>query len=119
LLGTDVAVAGVQTGQLTLAQRKRLVQAMVTYTTLRDQEKGITEAKGKALSTVAEVLADAGVSSTETDGFRAGVVLPKPRKTLSRLRYAQLGGDLAILDAAYEEEPVKGYIRVSKLGDGE
>ena len=98
--------------------RKRLLLALRTYTGLKDQEKALDLAKKKQRGIVQEVLEEVGETSLKLDGYTATMVAPS-KKVLDRKLFVQLGGDLALLDAAYVEAPVTPYVKISVGKDGE
>lgn len=107
-----------QTVTLTPSLRKKLLLALRTYTSLKDQEKVAKAAKDKQRGIVGECLEEVGESTLKFEGYTATYVAPV-KKMLDRKRFVQLGGDLAMLDAAYVEQLVNPYVKISVGGGKE
>lgn len=114
-LSTAVTTTTVQTVTLKPSLRKKLLMALRTYVTLKDQEKIAKAAKDKQRGVVGECLEEVGESTLKIEGFTATFVAPA-KKGLDRKRFVQLGGDLAVLDAAYVEQTVTPYVKISMGG---
>lgn len=114
-LSTNATTTTVQTVTLKPSLRKKLLLALRTYTTLKDTEKIAKAAKDKQRGIVGECLEEVGESTLKLEGYTATFVAPT-KKTLDRKRFVQLGGDLAMLDAAYVEQPVNAYVKVTCPG---
>lgn len=95
--------------------RKRLLTALRTYTGLKDQEKALKLAKSKTRDLVGGVLEEVGESTLKIDGYTATFVAPT-KKVLDRKKFVLLGGDLALLDAAYVDQPTLAYVKVTCPG---
>jgi hypothetical protein len=111
-LTAAVTTTTVQTVTLKPTIRKKLLTALRTYAGLKDQEKVLDLAKKKARGTVQEVLEEVGETSLKLEGYTATMVAPT-KKVLDRKKFVQLGGDLALLDAAYVEQDTTPYIKVT------
>lgn len=114
-LSTAVTTTTVQTVTLKPGLRKKLLLALRTYVTLKDQEKIAKAAKDKQRGVVGGCLEEVGESTLKIEGFTATFVAPA-KKVLDRKRFAQLGGDLTVLDAAYVEQTVTPYVKISTSG---
>lgn len=102
----------VQTVTLKPAIRKKLLVACRTYASLKDSEKVLELAKKQQRGVVQEVLEEVGETSLKLEGFTVTMVCPEKR-VLDRKKFVQLGGDLALLDAAYVNQDVAPYVKVS------
>lgn len=110
--GLTVTTTTVQTLTLKPTVRKKLVGLLRTYGGLKDQEKAIELAKKQTRGGIGAILEDVGESTLKIEGFTATFVAPA-KKVLDRKKFVQLGGDLALLDAAYVEQAVTPYVKVS------
>ena len=110
--GLAVITTTVQTVTLKPTVRKKLLNALRTYAGLKSQEAALDLAKKKVRGEVGGILEEVGESTLKIDGFTATFVAPAKR-VLDRKKFVQLGGDLALLDAAYVEQPVAAYVKIS------
>lgn len=117
-LTAAVTTTTVQMVTLKPTIRKKLLTALRTYGGLKDQEKVLDLAKRKARGTVQEVLEEVGETSLKLEGYTATIVAPA-KKVLDRKKFVQLGGDLALLDAAYVDQDVTPYIKITAPTDKE
>jgi hypothetical protein len=102
----------IQTVALKPTLRRKLLVALQIYAELRDQETVLDLAKKKQRGIVQGVLEEVGETSLKLDGYTATIVAPA-KKVLDRKKFVQLGGDLALLDAAYVEQDVTPYVKVT------
>ena len=118
--GLAVTTTTVQTVTLKPTVRKKLLTALRTYAGLKDQEKVLEAAKKQVRGGIGAILEDVGESTLKVEGFTATFVAPA-KKVLDRKKFVQLGGDLALLDAAYVEQAVTPYVKIScpKAGEEE
>ena len=105
----------VQTVTLKPSLRTKLLKALRTYSSLKDQEKVIDLAKKQCRDGIGGILEEVGESTLKIEGFIATFVAPA-KKVLDRKKFVQLGGDLALLDAAYVEQAVTPYVKVTVPG---
>ena len=113
--GLAVTTTTVQTVTLKPTVRKKLLTALRTYAGLKDQEKVLEVAKKQVRGGIGAILEDVGESTLKIEGFTATFVAPA-KKVLDRKKFVQLGGDLALLDAAYVEQAVTPYVKVTCPG---
>ena len=110
--GLAVTTTTVQTVTLKPTVRKKLLTALRTYAGLKSQEAALDLAKKKVRSEVGGILEEVGESTLKIDGYTATFVAPA-KKVLDRKKFVQLGGDLALLDAAYVEQAVTPYVKLT------
>ena len=115
---TSVTATTTAEVQLQPAVKKKLLLALRTYVGLKDEQKALDAAKDKVKATVGDILEDVGESSLKVNGFTTTWV-GGTRRVLNRETFARLGGDLAMLDAAYEDKSNKPYVKISVPGDTE
>ncbi len=116
--GLAVTTTTVQTVTLKPTVRKKLLACLREYAGLKSQDEVIDLAKKKCRGNIGAILEDVGESTLKVEGFTATFVAPA-KKVLDRKKFVQLGGDLALLDAAYVEQAVTPYVKVTCPGSKE
>ena len=118
MAGLAVTTTTVQTVTLKPTVRKKLLAELRTYLGLKEQDSVIDLAKKKCRGNIGAILEEVGESTLKIEGFTASYV-PSVRKVLDRKKFVQLGGDLALLDAAYVEQAVTPYVKVTTPSEKE
>lgn len=116
-LSTAVTTTATTAVQIKPTVKKKLLTALKGWAEQHLKEKAAAEEKTKYVKEVLEIQVDLEESQIEVEGFKSTVVAPKGRKTLNRKKFVKLGGNLEILDAAYEEgEPGNAYPKITPPG---
>jgi hypothetical protein len=118
MAGLAATTTTVQTVTLKPTVRKKLLTELRTYLGLKEQDAAIDVAKKKCRGNIGAILEDVGESTLKIEGFTATFVAPAKR-VLDRKKFVQLGGDLALLDAAYVEQAVTPYVKVTTPSEKE